>query len=466
MLYRLLRVIASIALRWYYAEIVVQGADRAPRTGPLLIVANHPNALIDPLLVGTTLSRRVLLTAKATLFDAPLLSPLLHAVGVVPLRRAKDEDGGVQGEAMRDRNAAAFRSVTDALRRGGAVLIFPEGISHDAPTIAPLRSGAARIVLQAHSEGVRGIQLLAIGLVYEEKERLNSDVLVRVGEPVMLDSWLAAHGAENVGGLTQALEAQLRAVTLNFATAERAVRAVRLAHILSALATRPVPVAQPRSLDAEAGLADRIDRATTALADASPETIDAADDLSARLDDLQRELDREGIALEDVRISVRWRDGVRFLVREGPILLLFALLLIFGRVAHWIPIRAARAIAMRSLRHDASRDQPAMRTIIFGLVALLVWYVLLFVILYRFVGLPGAIGGLLLIFFSAHALRLGGGRLRRAMRRARTFLALRSNGALQQRLIADFDALVAQSLSLEQALLQEASARPQTRMTR
>jgi glycerol-3-phosphate O-acyltransferase / dihydroxyacetone phosphate acyltransferase len=460
MLYRLLRVIAAIALRWYYAEIVAQGAERGPRAGPLLIVANHPNALIDPLLVGTTLSRPVLLTAKATLFDNPALSMLLHAVGVVPLRRAKDEGTSVRGEASPDRNAAAFRSVTAALRRGGAVLIFPEGISHDAPAIAPLRSGAARIALQAYSEGVRGIQLLAVGLIYEKKERPNSDVLVRVGDPVVLDSWLAGHQGEDVGALTETLEVQLRAVTLNFATAERAVRAVRLARIFSALATEPVPVAQPRSLDTEANLAYRIDRATAALADAPPDIIEAADQLSARLDALERELDRRGIALEDVRISVRWSKGTRFLFREGTILLLLAFPLVLGRVAHWIPIQSARALALRSLRRDASRDQPAMRTIIFGLAAVVVWYVLLFAALEYLIGLPGAIGCLLLIFVSAHALRLGGGRLRRALRRARTFLALRSEDALHRRLIAEIDALVAQSVSLERDLLQEASARP------
>src|SRR6185436_14008554 len=104
MLYRLLRVIAAIALRWYYAEIVVQGAERAPRSGPLLIVANHPNALIDPLLVGTTLSRRILLTAKATLFDHSALAILLRAVGVVALRRARDEAQGARS-VKSDRNA-------------------------------------------------------------------------------------------------------------------------------------------------------------------------------------------------------------------------------------------------------------------------------------------------------------------------------------------------------------------------
>ena len=101
-----------------------------------------------------------------------------------------------------------------------------------------------------------------------------------------------------------------------------------------------------------------------------------------------------------------------------------------------------------------------MRTIIFGLAALVVWYALLFVILDRLVGLPGALGWLFAIFASAHVLRLGAGRLRRALRRARTFLALRSNGALQQQLVAEFDALVAQSVSLEHALLQQGSERP------
>src|SRR6476469_7590320 len=124
MLYRLLRVIAAIALRWYYAEIVVQGAERAPRDAPLLIVANHPNALIDPLLVGTAVSRHVLLTAKATLFEQPAFAWLLRVVGVVPLRRAKDEArDGAPLPVTPERNARAFALVTSALRARQVVLV-------------------------------------------------------------------------------------------------------------------------------------------------------------------------------------------------------------------------------------------------------------------------------------------------------------------------------------------------------
>ena len=183
MLYRLLRGTAAIALRWYYADVAVQGGERVPRDGPLLILANHPNALIDPLLVGTAVSRPVLLTAKATLFERPALAWLLRAVGVVPLRRAKDElRDGAPLPVTPERNAQAFALVTSALRACQVVLVFPEGISHDDAALAPLKSGAARMALQAHREGVAGIRLLPVGLVFEAKERPGSRVLVRIGD--------------------------------------------------------------------------------------------------------------------------------------------------------------------------------------------------------------------------------------------------------------------------------------------
>jgi len=163
--------------------------------------------------------------------------------------------------------------------------------------------------------------------------------------------------------------------------------------------------------------------------------------------------------LEDVRISTRWTAGTRFLAKEGPIFVLAIVSLAFGWVTHWIPLRVARTLALRSLRDDSSRDQPAMRTIIYGLVAIVAWYVIQLIVLTRLVGLPAALGWLALIFIAAHVLRLRGGRLRRALRRARTFLVLRSDRALQGRLLTEIDALVVQARLLEQALSTEPSSR-------
>ena len=453
MLYGLLRGTAAIALRWYYADVAVQGRERVPRDAPLLILANHPNALIDPLLVGTTLPRRVLLTAKATLFERQTLAWLLRAVGVVPLRRAKDEArDGTPLPVTPERNAQAFALVTSALRTREAVLVFPEGISHDDPALAPLKSGAARMALQAHREGVMGIRLLPVGLVFEEKERPGSRVLVRIGDPLELDVWLAQHTAE-AQELTEALESRLRAVTLNFASAERAARAVRLARVLVALAGAPGAVGEPEPLDTEAATALRIDAAVTALTHAPPHVVEAADALVARLDAIERELRRRGIRLADVRVSTRLPDAVTFVLREGPLILLAGIAVVLGWATHWIPLRVARTLALRSLTHDPSRDQPAMRTILFGLLAVVLWYVAQFAVLTRIAGPVVAIGWLTVTFSAAHALRLRGGRLQRALHRARSFLAFRAEPSLQSRLVAAVDALLEDALALERALL-------------
>ena len=454
MLYQLLRGTAAIALRWYYADVTVQGGERVPPQGPLLILANHPNALIDPLLVGTTVNRRVLLTAKATLFEQPALGALLHAVGVVPLRRAKDEfrDGALV-PASPERNAYAFQLVTAALREQQVVLVFPEGISHDDPMLAPLKSGAARMAVQARTEGVAGVRLLPMGLVFEQKERPDSRVLVRVGDALDLDAWLAERETVDAQELTETLETRLRGVTLNFASAERASRAVRLARVLAALGGTPAPVHEPRSLEAEAALALRIDAATSALADAPPHVTDAADALVAKLEEMEEELCRHGISLADVRVSTRLPDAVSFVVQEGPLAFLAGAALLLGWATHWIPLRAARWLALRSLAREASRDQPAMRTILFGLAAVVLWYVAQFLVLAAIASPLVAVLWLVVIFSAAHALRLGGGRLERAFQRARTFLVFRADPALQPRLVTAVDALLADALALEQALI-------------
>jgi glycerol-3-phosphate O-acyltransferase / dihydroxyacetone phosphate acyltransferase len=342
--------------------------------------------------------------------------------------------------------------VTSALRARQTVLVFPEGISHDDPMLAPLKSGAARMALQAHHEGVAGIRLLPIGLIFEEKERPGSRVLVRIGDALDLGTWLAQHTAETQE-LTETLETRLRAVTLNFASAERAARAVHLARVLVALAEDPAPVDEPASLDTEAATALRIDAAVAALTDAPPHVTEAADALVSRLDAIERELRHRGIHLADVRISTRLPDAVTFVMREGPLALLAGVAVVLGWATHWIPLRAARALALRSLTRNSSRDQPAMRTILFGLLAVVLWYVAQFVVLTRLAGPLVAIGWLAVTFGAAHALRLRGGRLQRALHRARSFLALRADPSLQPRLVAAVDALLEDALALERALV-------------
>jgi glycerol-3-phosphate O-acyltransferase/dihydroxyacetone phosphate acyltransferase len=459
MLYRALRAAANVALRWYYGDIVVQGAERIPPRGPLVIASNHPNALVDALLVSTTLRRRVRLTAKATLFEHPLLAPLLRAVGVVPLRRAKDELAARRaGAPSVARNAESFQQVTAALVQGAAVLVFPEGISHDEPTLAPLKTGAARMALAASEAGADGLRLLPLGLIFERKEEPRSRVLIRVGDPIDVGAWRARTPSGDAARLTADLDAALRRVTLNFASEARAQRAVALAGALAALTDAPPAVAQPRPLATEAELARRIETATDALENASPEVVAHADRFIARVNALDERLRAHGAALGDVRISPRLRHGARFVAREGVVFAATLPVALLGRVMHWIPLRLARSLAMRPLARDPSRDQPAMRTIVLGLAFVLVWYAIQALLVTRWLGGVAALLWIVVLALAGHLDFAVADRRRRAWRRARTYLALRADPALRRDALAEIGDLVVDGLALEAALLEPQSA--------
>lgn len=84
MLYRILHWRIALARRWFYRDVELLGLDRVPAHGPVLLAVNHPNAVVDAMTVIDAMPRRVTLTAKATLFDIPLVGVVLRAIGAVP----------------------------------------------------------------------------------------------------------------------------------------------------------------------------------------------------------------------------------------------------------------------------------------------------------------------------------------------------------------------------------------------
>lgn len=211
MIYGILRWITGIALHWFYGDIRVAGKERIPTQGPLLIAVNHQNALVDSLIVGWVVPRRIAMTAKATLADNLLIAFLFRILHVVPLRRVSDEARKSNRSPIdRSRNREAFGEIVDLLRRSGAVLIFPEGKSHNEFRLEPLKTGLARLALQARDEGaIKGIRILPLGLVFEDKGTPGTAVGARIGEAIEMDAWPDA----NHTALTDEIANRLRAVS-------------------------------------------------------------------------------------------------------------------------------------------------------------------------------------------------------------------------------------------------------------
>jgi glycerol-3-phosphate O-acyltransferase / dihydroxyacetone phosphate acyltransferase len=179
--------LARLALRGFYRRIEVTGREHLVEDRPVLVVANHFNALLDPVLVMYAMRELPRFVAKAALWRPRWTRPLLWLAGMVPIHRP--QDGGESGG-----NEGVFRSCAEQLARGTTVALFPEGGVSPIPALQPLRTGVARIALSARTAGASGLVILPIGLTYEDKVALRSRALVRIGTPLDVDDHLAANG--------------------------------------------------------------------------------------------------------------------------------------------------------------------------------------------------------------------------------------------------------------------------------
>ncbi len=200
--------LARLVTNAYY-RVTVAGPTPPP-LAPLLLVANHPNMVFDPLLVATAVPRPIRFLAKAPLFRIPIVGTVLRLAGCLPVFRPKDDP------ALTARNEATFAGVTAALAAGAAVAIFPEGTSHDAPALAPLRTGAARLALGAAADDVP-LAIVPVGLVMADRDRARSEALAVLGPPVAWDDLRGAapDAVAAVRELTDRITAALASVTLN-----------------------------------------------------------------------------------------------------------------------------------------------------------------------------------------------------------------------------------------------------------
>lgn len=214
--YRFVQWLLRTATRVFFRRIEVVDRDNIP-DGAVIFCGNHPNSLLDPVLITAHCGRVVHFAAKDVLFRSKVLGFLLRVMGAVPVRRRSDHgDGAVD-------NNDAFAALHDVLGAGRAVGIFPEGISNDASQLAPIKTGAARIALGAKRDHPETrVYLVPTGLCYFRRSRFRSSVLIQFGAPheVTDADVAAADQRERARELTEEIERHLRALTINADTWE------------------------------------------------------------------------------------------------------------------------------------------------------------------------------------------------------------------------------------------------------
>ena len=217
--YRFMQWLLRTATRVFFRRIEVVGLENIPESdeGAVIFCGNHPNSLLDPVLITAYCGRIVHFAAKDTLFRSRILRFLLNLMGAVPIRRRVDHKKGTLS------NTDAFASLHTVLGMSRAIGIFPEGLSHDNSQLAPLKTGAARIAVGAKRDhpGTR-VFLIPAGLCYFRRSRFRSSVLIQFGAPYEVTSDAVEDPDERgrVKSLTEKIDTHLRSLTINAASWE------------------------------------------------------------------------------------------------------------------------------------------------------------------------------------------------------------------------------------------------------
>lgn len=111
------------------------GSRNMPRTGPVLVIANH-ESFLDPPAIGLAVRRKVRYLARKTLFKNKLFGNYLHSVGCVPV-----DQEGVAKEGLKTSIAV--------LQAGEPLLMFPEGERTLTGQMLPFKPGILLLMRKA-----------------------------------------------------------------------------------------------------------------------------------------------------------------------------------------------------------------------------------------------------------------------------------------------------------------------------
>ncbi len=215
-LYRTLRVVLRYAVGIYFFDVQASGQEEIPEEGPLIFAANHPNSIMDTVLLGIHTDRQIRYMARSGLFRNPVVRTIFNKFQVIPIFRATDEAGDTE------KNIDSFLKAYEALEDGECIGIFPEGKNSPDRKVQKLKTGTARIALAAEERNdfELGVKIQPVGLNFEERDRFLSSVLIRFGEPIDVRDYAEKYGSDTrdaVRELTDKIESDLRALATHIA---------------------------------------------------------------------------------------------------------------------------------------------------------------------------------------------------------------------------------------------------------
>jgi glycerol-3-phosphate O-acyltransferase/dihydroxyacetone phosphate acyltransferase len=214
MLYGILKLLMQGTTRVFFRSITIKNKEAIPASGPVIILANHPSTFMDPIVVASVINRKVFFLGKGELFRGAFAKWLLPKMNIIPVYRKQDDP------TQMNKNADTFKKCFEHLENGGAILIFPEGVSITERKLKPVKTGAARIALgaEARNDFKLGVKVVNIGLNYADPHKFNRDLFINIEQPLEAADYAAGFSKDEFAAaeeLTEDIRKQLESLVIS-----------------------------------------------------------------------------------------------------------------------------------------------------------------------------------------------------------------------------------------------------------
>lgn len=187
----MLHLLAYILCHMFFRKITITGEPYKGKSA--LWVSNHSNGIVDPTLMLALAPVFLHPLAKATLWKNWVMKFFLGLTQAIPVARTQDIEEMFKGKIADPNwkkmvNEAAFKEAHNVLADGGRILIFPEGVSHDDPFLHPLKTGVARMAIEAVSTTNQNVVIQPVVIDYSEKSEFRSELYIHYCTPIVVTS--------------------------------------------------------------------------------------------------------------------------------------------------------------------------------------------------------------------------------------------------------------------------------------
>ena len=188
-IYVYLNNLARLVFAVYFKRITIQNKGRIPKNCPTILAPNHPNTMIDPVIMASIAPGWIHFLANYGLFKHPVSKFLMSKCFFsIPVKRPKDV---APGEKVN--NLATIKQCSKVIEKGGTIFMGPEATSYTYRRVRPLKDGISRIALTSAKiqKFKSGLIILPFGTNYSDPTLFRSEIIIRVGEPIFMDDFKA-----------------------------------------------------------------------------------------------------------------------------------------------------------------------------------------------------------------------------------------------------------------------------------